>query len=689
MPAHTVAAARVFKEYLNNERSVPPKDALDLYPVYRTGSEYKIATLAKINSGFTRSDAIKDGFEVGAVIGNIVSMRIPLHFLNEDFSYPGIEYIEVAEKIEPELDKALLDIRANLVHQGIGLPQAYTGKDVIIGVVDWGFDYTHPMFYDTSLSDTRILAAWDQEKKIGSPPPGFSHGAYYNGSEELLLALSDTFSILTDYHGTHVAGIAGGSGGGTPYRGGGIESGFLFSQMRRDVSSSMDAFYWMYQEAQARGKRLVINNSWGGYRNNPLDGTSLLSQAITSLSDLGVVFVFSAGNNGDINFHLKKTFNDDSVRTRIMGFNYTSDQQLWGQTVSMWGENGHPFSVQLRILSETNEVAGASTFIHTDSSPALVDTFLVIGADTVFYNFITDAAHPLNGRPQMTLNVRSLNQSLKKILYAEAESGTVHFWNTRLTKYGGGNWGYGFTAPSAGYVNGDKNYGIGHPALTSDVITVAAHQTDWLLTSFSSTGPRMDEFMKPDISAPGASIISSFNSYSEEGFVPVAEVVFNGRTYEFIRLSGTSMSAPMVTGAVAMLLEADPGLTPAEIKAIVLENARLDNLTGDIGPEGHVRWGHGKLDVYQIISSLVNTGNSEINDQKPELYPNPANGKIYLDGDWNVEKQYRLYNLKGELTAQGQFSEYLDISNLAQGIYIMNISSGEQTITYKVVVNGQ
>src|SRR5688500_18800082 len=601
MPAHTVAAIRTIQKAFSNNRNILPVEVKNFYPVYETEGRYMIAVLAKINPAFDKADAIRNGFEIGAMTSSIVSMRIPLHLLKENFSFTGIEYIEVAEKIEPELNRALSDIRANLVHKGIDLPQAYTGKDVLIGIVDWGFDYSHPMFYDTALTKSRIKASWDQEKKIGTPPQGFSHGAYYSDPAQLAEAQSDTFSILTDYHGTHVAGIAGGSGGGTAYRGVGIESEFLFSQMRRDLTRSMDAFQWMDNEAQAAGKRLVINNSWGGYRTQPLDGTSLLSQAIDEFSNEGVTFVFSAGNNGDTNFHLKKSFQGDSVRTRIMGFNYSSDNELWGQTVTMWGEVGHPFSASLRILNDANVIVGQSQLINTALSPALVDTFLIIGPDTVFYNFITDAAHPLNGRPQMTLNVKSKNQSLNKTLFATAQSGTVHFWNTRLTIYGGGNWGYGFTAPTSGYVNGDRNYGIGHPAVTNSAITVAAHETDFHLTAFSSYGPRMDEVLKPEISAPGQDIISSFNSYSPEGFVAVTDVVFNGRTYEFIRLSGTSMSAPMVTGAVALLLEADPSLTPSEVKEILLENARNDNLTGDIGPEGNVRWGHGKLDIHEAI----------------------------------------------------------------------------------------
>ena len=239
MPAQTLAAIAQIRESFQQDRGKPDQAMLDFYPIYPTAQGYQVAVLCKVNTHFNPDQARQDGMDVGTVIGKIASMRIPLSMLHEDFSYPGIEYLEVAEKVGPELLEALKDIRADLVHKGVDLPQPYTGKDVLIGIVDWGFDYTHPMFYDTTLDHTRIMAAWDQVKIIGTPPDGFSHGALHTGADELLAAEHDTLSPLTDYHGTHVAGIAGGSGGGTIYRGVGFESNLLFSQMRNDVTSAM------------------------------------------------------------------------------------------------------------------------------------------------------------------------------------------------------------------------------------------------------------------------------------------------------------------------------------------------------------------------------------------------------------------------------------------------------------------
>ncbi len=686
MPAHTHAAIQVIQRELNQNRSVVSQEVMDYYPIYIDHGQYEIAVMCKVNDAFKPENAVRDGYDVGTVIGPIVTMRMPLSKLVEGFSYPGIEYLEVADKMAPNLDEAIKDVQADKVHKGIDLPQPYTGQNVLIGIVDWGFDYTHPMFYDTLLDHSRIMASWDQVKKIGTPPPGFSHGAAYLDADQLAAAQHDTISPLTDYHGTHVAGIAGGSGGGTKYRGMGFESDLLFSQMRNDVTSAIDAFQWMYNVSQSTGRRLVINNSWGNYRLFPLDGTSLMSQAIDAFSDLGVVFVFSAGNNGDINFHLKKAFAADSVKTRIMGFDYINDKDLWGQSISMWGEAGNEFSVQLRILNETNEFLVQSDLINTATAAAYQDTYLITGADTIFYHVTTDAAHPLNGRPQMTLDIRNKNATLKKILYAQAPSGIVHFWNTRLTNYGIGNWGYGFTAPKAGYVNGDKNYGIGHPAVTNSVITTAAHQTNFLLTNFSSYGPRMDDVQKPDISAPGQDICSSFNSFSTTNLTAVTKTTFHGKEYEWVRLSGTSMSGPMVAGAAALILEADPNLSSAQVKDLIIRTAREDNLTGDLPDEGHIRWGHGKLDVYSAIQSITNTGISNITESSDYAFPNPAKDILYVTKSLEGNETYQLMSLDGRLMSAGHFDGALHVDAIPDGMYFLTIEDATATESFRIII---
>jgi len=273
-------------------------DIVNYFPINKINNDWYLSFIGKINNEFDKSYFQNHGMIVGSPIASVVSLKIKLDDLASIQDLKGIDHLKIAARINHQLDKAIIDMHVDSVHAGINLPQGYTGKNVYIGVTDWGFDYTSPVFYDTALNQTRIIAAWDQFKTSGPAPQGFSYGTEYNTIGSLLAAQTDTANIYSYHtHGTHVASIAGGSGGGTIYRGVAYEANFLFVTFLVDESAVLDAWEWMYQKAQADGKRLIINMSWGLYHFGTLDGNSLLSQAISAYSALGVVFSNYWGNN--------------------------------------------------------------------------------------------------------------------------------------------------------------------------------------------------------------------------------------------------------------------------------------------------------------------------------------------------------------------------------------------------------
>ena len=141
----------------------------------------------------------------------------------------------------------------------------------------------------------------------GPAPTGFDYGTVAETPADLMAMGSDTANVYSySTHGTHVAGIAGGSGCGIGLHGMAPAAEFLFATLMVDEAAALDAFGWMQDVAEADNKRLVINNrglQWG----TP-DGTSLSNQFIDAMSDEGVVFVTSNGNNGDSDFHFDHTF---------------------------------------------------------------------------------------------------------------------------------------------------------------------------------------------------------------------------------------------------------------------------------------------------------------------------------------------------------------------------------------------
>ena len=109
---------------------------------------------------------------------------------------------------------------------------------------------------------------------------------------------------------------------------------FLFVTFLVDEGAVLDAWEWMYQKSVEEGKRLVVNMSWGLYHLGSLDGNSILSSAISAYTDLGVVFVNSGGNNGNVNFHLKHSFNQDTIASRIEFYSYSANPNMWGQSIT-------------------------------------------------------------------------------------------------------------------------------------------------------------------------------------------------------------------------------------------------------------------------------------------------------------------------------------------------------------------
>ncbi|MBK9060166.1 MAG: S8 family serine peptidase [Flavobacteriales bacterium] len=260
-----------------------------------------------------------------------------------------------------------------------------------------------------------------------------------------MAAQGDTSNIYTyGTHGTHVAGIMGGGGAGTIYRGVAFDAQFLFCSFLIDAAAALDGVAWMQQVAQQDGKRLVVNMSWGLYYMGTLDGHSLISQALDQFSAEGVVFSISAGNNGDIAFHIGKTFTGDTLRSRVQFYPYSAHPHMWGQSLTMWGEPNTSFSANIKVFNSNNALVMETPWYHTATQATYVDSLLIASDDTVFFNLTAEAANPLNDRPHFRLRIKNTNTTLRVIMQATAPSGTVHFWNVTELNNDVGNWGQEF-----------------------------------------------------------------------------------------------------------------------------------------------------------------------------------------------------------------------------------------------------
>jgi subtilisin family serine protease len=278
------------------------------------------------------------------------------------------------------------------------------------------------------------------------------------------------------------------------------------------------------------------------------------------------------------------------------------------------------------------------------------------------------------------------------VLSTTSPQGMVHAWNVACLSTGVGNWGIDFGRYKANHILGDSQYGVGEPAVGDGMISVAAYNSQLRGSSsggaragFSSIGPRIDGAIKPEVAAPGVAVISSISSYSTETYPSIRDVYFNDKTYSFTALSGTSMSSPMVTGIVALMLEANPYLTPSQIKQILKETARSDYYTTSTLPNNS--WGWGKVSAYSAVKRAVDLiGLDEIKEDLIfDVYPNPAKEvlNIYTSKEINLIEIFDLLGRK-QISIKGN-SIQIDISSLKRGIYIVSIDLEGKVLKRKII----
>ena len=162
--------------------------------------------------------------------------------------------------------------------------------------------------------------------------------------------------------------------------------------------------------------------------------------------------------------------------------------------------------------------------------------------------------------------------------------------------------------------NGNGIYELSNPEQAFNVIAVGAVKdqntvglNDDTMASHSAGGSTTDGRPKPDVVAPGGRtdnpLIGIWSTRSAQAPAGNYEAI-NG---VYGRMSGTSMAAPHVSGTVALMLEANPNLTPAQVKAILRQTANLtNNLNGD------ARAGHGIIDAFAAVQLAQNVGNIQI-----------------------------------------------------------------------------
>ncbi|MCG5469043.1 S8 family serine peptidase [Micromonospora sp. LAH09] len=160
---------------------------------------------------------------------------------------------------------------------------------------------------------------------------------------------------------------------------------------------------------------------------------------------------------------------------------------------------------------------------------------------------------------------------------------------------------------------------VSSPSTAESALSVGAVDREDALADFSSRGPRVgDGGLKPDITAPGVEIVAARGEGTELG-MPVGE--------GYVTLSGTSMAAPHVTGAVALLAQQHTGWAAAQLKATLMASAKPH-------PEQTAfQQGAGRVDVARAITQRVVSSPVSVSFGQP-AWPHEDDTPIARKVDW-------------------------------------------------------
>lgn len=613
-----------------------------------------------------------------AKVDNVYILSIPLNQLAGLSNEKNVLRIEAGNGNRIQMDTTAILVNALPVYSGQGLPQAYTGKGVVVGIQDIGFDLTHPTFYSTNMKDYRIKALWDQLSKdtIGSTLPV---GCDYRDASNLL-QIGHSLDGFTQTHGTHTAGIAAGSGSEgnnivSPYRGIAYDADIVLvanaTGNNIDLIDKKDyykytyatdalGFKYIFDYADSQGKPCVINFSEGGHQDfHGYD--QLYYEMLDKITGPGHIIVASAGNDADWINYVHKPKGIPNI-----------ESLLWGNRESAYftTKTDKPFVFRMKVAANTS--IAQIVEIPMEQVLACKDSLLIdsIKIDKQMYKWHILAYPSSYNSIDVIYDIRlesnpNLGYDIPVSIELASSEATIDLYRIR-----------GFLPPrdqNPMLKMGDNSYSINSPSSAPSVISVGATAyrrgflnylgewkeydkgTDGRRTSFSGVGPTIDGRIKPDVMAPGQNIISAYSSYfimnPKNAGAPLASDVrhfqYNGRTYAWNANGGTSMSSPVVAGAIALWLQAYPRLTPQDC----LEVFRKTCTQYDTSLSYPNNWyGYGEINIYAGLKEVLRMAKAGIGQHE--------NSQTCTDNK-------RIYYIDGRYAGTSE-------SNLSRGIYVRN-----------------
>jgi subtilisin family serine protease len=674
-------------------------------------SSESINVLLKFDDRFDFKKAKSYGVKFSTKVSNICTALIPISSLEKLALMPGVLYIESDPIAGKAMDSARAVSNIDYVLEGVGLDKKYDGSGVVVGIVDGGFDFTHPAFWNAKENKSIISRAWVQGRE-GKHPSNFEYGDEYINSDEIIKAKYDT---TVTSHGSHVASIICGQtiAGAEKFHGIAQNAELVVvalkppsqAQWKSTKSADIaDGIKYIFDYAKSVNKPAVVNLSWGA-QIGPHDGTSLFSQLISQLTGAGKILVASAGNNAQDYLHVKKDFTATDTLGKTYVYNGISNSSYCDLWLESWGEAGKTYSMNVAIIDPSTKVSKFETGFISCEKDSIYTFSFVDKKDTTKFR-INAVKAEFNGKPHIFAEANTKKAYCFSV-NMKAKEGRVHLWDWFLIDY------YGINSPfkqlgDESAIPGDNEYITSDFSSGKNVVSVGAYvsrnsylcetnqevKNAWSLGKiayFSSVGPTVDERIKPDIAAPGMGLIGAVSSfdpaYSAVSTQIATRVTKDDKKFPYAIMSGTSMSGPVCAGTVALMLQADPTLTPEKVINTLQATAKTDSYTGAVP---NTTWGGGKLDALKAIKALKGLGVENNVESENIAYPNPFTNSISIKLDADQKAEISIVNSIGEEVYRGLIdSENSTLNNLNylnSGVYFVKINiDGKSQRVEKIV----
>lgn len=566
------------------------------------------------------------------------------------------------------IDIVRADIQVEALHNGQSMIlkqagfDALKGNGVVVGIIDAGFDFTHPAFFDSLRKDYRIKRVWVQGFTANeeSMPADFNYGTELKTRDEIISFGGD---FEGNSHGNHIVATIAGADTTlySKYIGIAPEADIVLvskKEYERGNQNILDGIKYIFDYAKSVGKPCVINMSLGNQA-GPHDGTSAFDQALTELQGEGLIIVGSAGNHIQEKFHLGWDFagKEDAPIKTFVDFHVTPSPTNSRGDIEFWGEKGFDYQLNLicynsvtkAVVETLSAFAGAESVNgleypdEENSATAAISFSKNISGKLL----VSSEISPLNGKVHVVISSRVTNLRNNYALGVEIvplSKGKLNIWAD------GGSLGLSDKIqgkPQAGFTDADSDLTICEIGGTArDIISVGAYttrntysllndpqeyflsETEGELSSFSSYAITPDGRSKPEVTAPGCLTISALSSNDNGTQLLAYTYEYNGNTYKYGYMQGTSMATPVVAGIVALMLQANPNLTPQQAKEILVSTAR-ENIK--------------KVDALAAVEKVVQTSG---------IAPIMQNAESRMQDSYNlagqrVGKDYRGIVIKG------------------------------------------